>query len=312
MGKSSIVQLTPYDLVAIFIISTIITEPLISTEVIPTIYSSLIVVGFYLLFAKLTLNQTLNKFLLGEPSILIKHGKIVEDTLEKEHISLVQLLAILRNAGYSKLTEVDFAILEPTGFISVIPVPSSRPVTLSDLDIEGQYEGLPLALIVDGKIQKRNLKLIEQDENWLIDKIREKGIEEINRIIYGFVDDQTDELYISLRENISTELNKRSTNHTAAKSKKIYPQENSKNTESYSDNDKNHNFKEKAEPKLNEHRLNNEYSLVKESRIQLENLNKAGLTTSHLKELLGVYNFKDIKYIKLKQNFIIVNQKEEK
>jgi len=157
MGKSSIVQLTPYDLVAIFIISTIITEPLISTEVIPTIYSSLIVVGFYLLFAKLTLNQTLNKFLLGEPSILIKHGKIVEDTLEKEHISLVQLLAILRNAGYSKLTEVDFAILEPTGFISVIPVPSSRPVTLSDLDIEGQYEGLPLALIVDGKIQKRNL-----------------------------------------------------------------------------------------------------------------------------------------------------------
>ncbi|MCK4258331.1 MAG: DUF421 domain-containing protein [Halanaerobiales bacterium] len=199
MGKSSIVQLTPYDLVAIIMVGTIVAEPLITTEFAPSIVRALLIVVFYLIFAKLSLNQVINKFLLGKPSILIKHGKIVEDILEKEHVSLIQLLSILRTAGYSKLTEIDYAILEPTGSISVIPIPSARPVTLADLDIEGEYEGLPLSVMIDGIIQKKNLKLINKDETWLKDKLKEKGITDLKQVIYAFVDDKSESIYYDLR-----------------------------------------------------------------------------------------------------------------
>ncbi|TDX48878.1 DUF421 domain-containing protein [Orenia marismortui] len=164
MGKSSIVQLTPYDLIAIITLGTIAAEPLISTKVMPSIISLIALVFFYVIFAKLTLNQKMNKLLLGEPTILIKAGKIVEDNLEKEHISLIQLLAILRNNGYSKLSEVNYAILEPTGNISIIPVSSARPVTLADLNIKAEDEGIPIALIIDGIVQKKNLRLVNKNQ----------------------------------------------------------------------------------------------------------------------------------------------------
>jgi uncharacterized membrane protein YcaP (DUF421 family) len=201
MGKSSIVQLTPYDLVAIIILGTIAAEPLITTEFGPTIVRVGVLVLLYLIFAKLTLNQTMNKFLLGEPSILIKHGQIVEDNLEKEHISLIQLISILRTAGYSKLTEIDYAILEPTGTISIIPVPSARPVTLADLDIKGKYEGIPVAVVIDGIIQKKNLKLVNKTEEWFKKQLSQNGIDNIKDIIYAFVVDRSNNIYVSLRNS---------------------------------------------------------------------------------------------------------------
>jgi len=199
MGKSSIVQLTPYDLIAIITLGTIAAEPLISTKVMPSIISLIALVFFYVIFAKLTLNQKMNKLLLGEPTILIKAGKIVEDNLEKEHISLIQLLAILRNNGYSKLSEVNYAILEPTGNISIIPVSSARPVTLADLNIKAEDEGIPIALIIDGIVQKKNLRLVNKNQKWLKDKLEEEGIKDIRKVIYAFVESMDDQLYLSLR-----------------------------------------------------------------------------------------------------------------
>jgi uncharacterized membrane protein YcaP (DUF421 family) len=201
MGKASIVQLTPYDLVAIITLGTIAAEPLISTKFVPSIIRVLVLVFFYVIFAKLTLNQSMNKLLLGEPTILIKDGQIIEDNLEKEHISLMQLLSILRTSGYSKLTEIDYAVLEPTGNISIIPIPDARPVTLADLDIEAESEGIPMAVIIDGRVQNRNLKLVNRDEEWLMKKLTDRGIDNIKDIIYAFVEDQTDKLYLSLRDS---------------------------------------------------------------------------------------------------------------
>lgn len=202
MGKSSIVQLTPYDLIAIITLGTIAAEPLISTKLLPSIISLVTLVVLYLIFAKLTLNQRMNNLLLGEPTILIKEGKIVEDNLEKEHISLIQLLSILRNNGYSKLNEIHYAILEPTGNVSIIPISSARPVTLADLNIKAETEGIPIALIIDGIIQKKNLRLINRDEQWLNNKLEEKEIKNIKEVIYAFIEAGQEEIYLNLRESV--------------------------------------------------------------------------------------------------------------
>ncbi len=277
MGKSSIVQLTPYDLVAIIIVGTIIAEPLISPDFWPAILRSVIIVLLYLLFAKLSLNQIMNKFLLGEPSILIKHGKIVEDVLEREHISLIQLLSILRTAGYSKLTEIEYAILEPTGSISVIPISSARPVTLSDLNIEGEYEGLPLAVVIDGKIQKKNLQLVDKDEAWVMEKIRSKGVTDLKQIIYGFIDDQNSKIYLNLRDSPNSENELISDQTTAA------------------NNDMNYTQK---------------IYLVKNKLIQLDGLKEARIKKSELFQILKVNNLSGIDEVVLEKKIHVTTAKE--
>ena len=79
MGKSTIIQMTPYDLVAIIIVGTIASEPLISTEFRPTLYALVILTLLHILFSKLTLYQLINRLFLGEPTLLIKNGEILED-----------------------------------------------------------------------------------------------------------------------------------------------------------------------------------------------------------------------------------------
>ncbi|SHK28858.1 DUF421 domain-containing protein [Tepidibacter formicigenes] len=198
MGKSAITQLTPYDLMAIIIIGTIISEPLISTEIKPTIISLASLILFYIIYSKLSLNQIFNKFLLGEPTILIKQGKIDEKNLEKEHISLIQLTSILRTNGYPKLDDVEYAILEPTGEISIIPKSSVRNVSISDLNIPVEPEKLPIAVIIDGKIQKKNLKLIHKDEKWLNNKLKEENID-LKDVIYAYSIEEKEEVYFDVK-----------------------------------------------------------------------------------------------------------------
>lgn len=200
MGKSAIVQLTPYDLVAIVIIGTVAAEPLISTEVGTTVTTLVFLTLFYLLFAKLTLHPVGNRLLLGKPTILIKHGQVIEDHLEKSHLSMAQLLAILRASGYPDLTKIDYAILEPIGAISIIPKPEASPPSARDLGLSPPYEGLPIAVVIDGRIQRDNLELIHRDEKWVKEQLEAHGIRDLKRVIYAFAKERSEDLIYNLRE----------------------------------------------------------------------------------------------------------------
>jgi uncharacterized membrane protein YcaP (DUF421 family) len=198
MGKSTIIQMTPYDLVAIIIVGTVASEPLISTEYWPTLAALAILVGLHILFSYLTLNQIGNRFFLGEPTMLIKNGEILEDNLEKSHLSMSQLLSILRSKGYPKIADVDYAILEPIGEVSIIPKVANTPVTVEHLKISIQDEGLPIAVIVDGRIQARNLELLGQTKEWLIEQLQQNNLNEKD-IMYAYVNEKSKKLNINRR-----------------------------------------------------------------------------------------------------------------
>jgi uncharacterized membrane protein YcaP (DUF421 family) len=199
MGKSTIVQMTPYDLVAIIIVGTIASEPLISTEFWPTIAALVILVGLHVLFSFLTLSQWGNRFFLGEPTLLIKNGEILEDNLEKSKISLIQLTSILRSQGYPKISDVDYAMLEPIGEVSVIPKVENTPVTVQHLDLKIDDEGLPISVIVDGKIQTRNLKLLGKTTEWLETQLTNLGLHHKD-VIFAYMTEKAKNLIINKRE----------------------------------------------------------------------------------------------------------------
>ncbi|MFE7062525.1 DUF421 domain-containing protein [Sutcliffiella sp. NPDC057660] len=199
MGKSTIVQMTPYDLVAIIIVGTVASEPLISTEFLPTLGALTTLVILHIIFSKLTLWQWGNRFFLGEPTLLVKNGEIIEDNMEKTMVSIAQLLSILRSKGYPNISDIDYAILEPIGEISIIPKAGNTPVTVQHLDISIDDEGLPIAVIIDGRVQDKNLKLLGKSRDWLMEKLQTNNLN-VKDIIYAYVNEKTKSLQINKRK----------------------------------------------------------------------------------------------------------------
>ena len=118
----------------------------------------------------------------GRPSIIISGGKIVWNELQEARISLDDLLEQLRMKGYPDISDVEFAVLETSGEVSVIPKSQRRPVCPADLGIDTSYEGLPVTLVVDGKVRKNNLRLVNLTEEWLRSELAAKGVTDINRV----------------------------------------------------------------------------------------------------------------------------------
>lgn len=187
LGKSAIVQLTPYDLATIVLLGTVLAEPLVGPEPVRALLAAGLIVLAHIGLAKLTLTPWGGRWLLGEPEILIKHGQVVERALERSGTSIAQLLAFLRAAGHPQIRDVEYAILEPTGQLSVIPRASARPVTPADLQLPEPDLGLPLPLVVDGRIHRENLRLIGRDEEWLRRHLRRQGITDLRPVMVALL-----------------------------------------------------------------------------------------------------------------------------
>ncbi|MFC4076392.1 DUF421 domain-containing protein [Salinithrix halophila] len=194
MGKSARLKVTPHDLVAIVMIAALATNPiLVKNDIKKTLLAIILIALIHLIYAKLTLYRRTNQWLIGEPTILVKHGKIVKESLRRCEISLAELLSHIRAKGYPDIREIQYGILEPTGELTVLPREELYPVTPKDLQLETEYRGVALSLIVDGRIQHHNLRLIGKDVSWLKDQLRRKGWSDTEKVLYAAkMNDQTD------------------------------------------------------------------------------------------------------------------------
>ena len=120
---------------------------------------------------------TLRAIICGKPRIIIHRGKIVEEALRKESMSLNELQERLRAYGVTNIGDVEFAILETNGQLSVILKPEKREVKTEDLDIQAEYEGIAYDLVLDGQVMNDNLKLLGKDYKWLQKEVRKFGYE---------------------------------------------------------------------------------------------------------------------------------------
>nr|WP_232345431.1 DUF421 domain-containing protein [Paenactinomyces guangxiensis] len=189
---------------AIVIIAALATKPILVDSFGKALLAIALVVGIHILYSRLTLYQWSNRFILSEPTILVKHGKIVKQNLRRSRFPLSELLAVIRAKGYADIRMVQYAILEPTGTISVLPWDNLYPVTPKDLKLEIPYRGLTLSLVVDGQIQYHNLKLIEKDVGWLEKELKKHGYDNIDQVMYAAVSDRDSSLYVDNGEGKNT------------------------------------------------------------------------------------------------------------
>ena len=205
MGKAAIAQLTPHDLTAIIFLATLAVSPIASDKMEEAVAGIIVVVLVHILFSKLILYRWLNRLLIGQPTILVKHGKISKANLDRSRFSLVELLASIRAAGYPDLHDVEYAILEPTGEISILPKAAVTAVTPRHLNIKTEYQGLPISVVVEGIIQQKNLRLIGKDEHWLKQELERLGYGNIKRIFYAAVRDNDYSLIVDTGEGEETD-----------------------------------------------------------------------------------------------------------
>ena len=144
------------------------------------------------------------KFFVGEPTILIEHGKMIYNNMKKNKFDVNDLLEEARENGYFDLSEIEYALLEANGQISFMPKAEYKPVTNKDMNIKVKREGLCANVIIDGNIMNDNLKYINKNEKWLLHELDIKG-KKVSDILLMTVDNK-DKITIYDRYNNDKEL----------------------------------------------------------------------------------------------------------
>ncbi|MBS4030058.1 MAG: DUF421 domain-containing protein [Clostridiales bacterium] len=206
MGKREVGQLSAFDLVVAIMIAELAAMSMENIDM--PLHEGLIpiftLVALEILFSFVSLkSHTLRGIVDGGPSILIANGKILEKEMRKQRYNVSDLLGQLREKDVPNIADVQYAVLETSGELSVILKPEKRPVTPQDLGIPTKYEGMPTPLIFDGHIHVKNLQGLHLDEKWLLIQINKQGVERIQDVLYASLD-TNGQLYISEKDKATS------------------------------------------------------------------------------------------------------------
>ncbi|WP_338588351.1 DUF421 domain-containing protein [Paenibacillus sp. Y5S-9] len=225
MGKREIGKLSMFDLVvsimlaemAAFVIEDI-DKPL-SHGIAPMLTLIIVQIGMAFIGLK---SRRLRLMIDGKPTVLISRGVLLRDEMRKQRYNLDDLLQQLREQNVDSIGDVDFAILETTGKLTVFPkdenASNDSNSSGSNSDSEGasssrskteknqiygfsniKYEGLPLPLIMDGKVQDQNLEIIQKTRFWLKNQIQNNGILDFKDVFICSID-HNGKIYVSPKD----------------------------------------------------------------------------------------------------------------
>lgn len=206
LGKKQVSQLSLFDYVIGISIGNFAAEMTINLES-QEVNGILAVVIFGLvayIVSYLTMKSiTLRRFFMGTPTTIIQNGKILEKNLKKIKCDVNDMLEEIRAKGFFDLSQVEYAIMEADGQISVLPKANYRPITPNDMNIKVKYEGLCANIIIDSKIMKQNLSLMNKDEKWLRKQLKVKGYNDFEKILLCTLDDN--ENIVVYEKNVNCE-----------------------------------------------------------------------------------------------------------
>ena len=186
MGKREIGQLQPFELAISIMIADLATIPMADTGI-PISNGIIPILGLLLMHLLISIvnikSIKARKIICGKPAILIYRGRIDETVMKKERFTINELQERLRGNNVINIGDVEYAILETSGQVTVIQKPNKRTTIPEDFNMVPEYEGVPYDLIVDGKIMYDNLKAIGKDYQWLRKEISKFKVEPENVLV---------------------------------------------------------------------------------------------------------------------------------
>lgn len=186
MGKRQIAEMQPFEFVLTLIIADLATIPMaeialpLFNGIVPML--TLVVLQFVITF--LTKKSTwFSKIISGKPIIVVNPNGIDYDALKKLNISIDDLFEAIRVAGYFSLADVEYAIMETNGEVSVMPKSATQPATKEDLKIKTEESSLPLTIICEGKFIEDNLKICHKNKDFFEKILKKLNIKSIKSVL---------------------------------------------------------------------------------------------------------------------------------
>jgi len=194
-------QFAGYDFAFFWMMGGITAAPLFEAKI-SYINTVIIVAVIYILHYLISYiavkNRNFAKIVLGKSVPFISEGKIIRPNMAKAFFPLELLLSDMRSIDAPNLNEIEAAVLETSGHVSVLKKSDFQPVTPKDLNIPTMGGGLPTLLINDGKVVKENLKELGYDDEWLKDQLLKKGMPNLEDV-YAVMIDSSGELYYTVK-----------------------------------------------------------------------------------------------------------------
>lgn len=188
LGKTQISQITLFDFISALILGEVLGNSIYDSEVsilcvLYTIFLwSILMLGIQYSTQKFKKSRA---FLEGNPSILIRKGKIDYNQLKRDKLDINELQSMLREKGVFSIRQVEYAILEPSGSISILKKSKYENPINEDLNLPEKLVCLPVALIIDGEVLRDNLKGCGFDEKWLQKQLHKNGMSKIKNILFA-------------------------------------------------------------------------------------------------------------------------------
>ena len=204
LGKKQVSQLSLFDYVIGISIGNFAAEMTINLESneINGIWAVVLFGLFAYLVSYLTIkSMTMRRFFMGTPTVIIQNGKILEKNLRKVKFDINDMLEEIRSTGYFDLSQVEYALMEANGKLSILPKSEYRPLTPKDMNLNMPNEGLCANIIIDSKIMHNNLKMCKKDEKWLKKELKIKGYSDLSKILLATLDN--DEKITVFERNLS-------------------------------------------------------------------------------------------------------------
>ena len=186
MGKRQIGEMEPAEFVVTMLIADLASIPMQDGAIplLSGLVPILTVLGMELTLSWLTLRSVaLRRLLCGKPVVLIDNGKLLQDNLRMTRVSLDELTGHLREKDVLDISQVQYAILETNGNLSVFPYPKHIPASAKDAGISVKPQYLPVTIIEDGFLSKENLKRAGKNRQWVEQVLTQRGATEKSTLL---------------------------------------------------------------------------------------------------------------------------------
>lgn len=198
LGKRQIGQLQPSELVVALIIADLAAVPMANVGI-PLISGIVPIITLFIMEELLSFismkSERARGIICGKPSILIERGVIMESELRRIRYNLNDLLEQLRLKNFPNVEDLDYAILETSGQLSVIPRPEVTPATIKDLNLKTNVQNLPVTIIIDGRVISDNLYKIGLSNDWLNNELKTNKIKSIKDVFFAYLNPERKFVY---------------------------------------------------------------------------------------------------------------------
>lgn len=191
LGKKQVSQLSLFDCVIGISIGNFAAEMTTDLDL-PYTHGVVAVLIFglvaYLVSVFTMKSISLRRFFIGTPTVLIQEGKILMKGLKQVKFDVNDLLEECRGNGYFDISQIEYALMEANGKLSILPKGENFPVTIKDMNIKPEKQSLCANVIIDGKIMHTNLKNMNKDKKWLVQELKIKGYKTFENILLATLD----------------------------------------------------------------------------------------------------------------------------